>query len=84
MKTLSPTLATHGAGGLTTFCRCCRLDLRHGVVMSLTDLDRDLVFDAVSCMAAAGFTAIEFSCVCHRRTDRGRNPATREHWPLRR
>jgi hypothetical protein len=48
MKTLPPALATHVAGGLTTLCRCWRVDRHDGVVMSFTDFDRDLVFDAVT------------------------------------
>ena len=57
MKTLPPALATHVAGGLTTLCRCWRVDRRDGVVMGFTDFDRDLVFDAVTYKAASGFTA---------------------------
>jgi uncharacterized phage protein (TIGR02218 family) len=33
------------------------VDRRDGVVMGFTDFDRDLVFDAVTCKAASGFTA---------------------------
>jgi uncharacterized phage protein (TIGR02218 family) len=51
MKTLPPALATHIAGGLTTLCRCWRVDRRDGVVMGFTD------FDAVTYKAASGFTA---------------------------
>jgi uncharacterized phage protein (TIGR02218 family) len=50
-------LATHVAGGLTTLCRCWWVDRREGVVMSFTDFDRDLVFDAITYKAASGFTA---------------------------
>lgn len=57
MKTLPPALATHVAGGLTTLCRCWRVDRRDGLVMGFTDFDRDLVFDAVTYKAASGFTA---------------------------
>lgn len=57
MKTLPPALAAHVAGGLTTLCRFCRVDRRDGVVIGSTDFDCDLVFDAVTCKAASGFTA---------------------------
>jgi uncharacterized phage protein (TIGR02218 family) len=57
MKTLPPALAAHLTGGLTTLCRCWRLDRRDGVVMGFTDFDRDLAFDAVTYKAASGFTA---------------------------
>lgn len=57
MKTLPTALAAHVTGELTTLCRCWRVDRRDGVVMSFTDFDRDLVFDAVTYKAASGFTA---------------------------
>jgi uncharacterized phage protein (TIGR02218 family) len=57
MKTFPPALAAHVAGGLTTLCRCWRLNRRDGVIMGFTDFDRDLVFDAVTYKAASGFTA---------------------------
>ena len=57
MKTLPPALAAHVAGGLTTLCRCWRVERRDGIVMGFTDFDRDLVFDAVTYKAASGFTA---------------------------
>ena len=57
MKTFPPALASHLAGGLTTLCRCWRLDRRDGVILGFTDFDRDLVFDAIIYRAASGFTA---------------------------
>jgi uncharacterized phage protein (TIGR02218 family) len=61
MKTLPPALVSHVAGGLTTLCRCWRINRRDGVVMGFTDGDRDLAFDLVTYKAATGFaaTAIE-------------------------
>ena len=35
MKTLPPAFANHVAGGLTTLCRCWRVDRRDGVVMAI-------------------------------------------------
>lgn len=57
MKTLPPALAAHLTGGLTTLCRCWRVDRHDGVIMGFTDFDRDLAFDGVSYRAASGFTA---------------------------
>lgn len=57
MKTLPPALAAHLTGGLTTLCRCWRVDRRDGVAMGFTDFDRDLAFDSVTYKAASGFTA---------------------------
>lgn len=57
MKTLPPALAAHVAGGLTTLCRCWRVDRRDGAIMGFTDFDRDLAFDGVTYRAASGFTA---------------------------
>ena len=57
MKTLDSGLATHVAGGLTTLCRCWRIERKDGVVMGFTDHDRDLSFDGVTYQAASGFTA---------------------------
>jgi hypothetical protein len=54
MKILHPVLATHIASGLSTFCRCGRVDRRGGLVMGLTDFDCDLAFDAVTYKAALG------------------------------
>lgn len=57
MKTLPPALANHFVGGLTTLCRCWRVQRRDSVVLGFTDFDRDLAFDGVTYKAASGFTA---------------------------
>jgi hypothetical protein len=57
MKTLRAGLANHLAGGLTTLCRCWRIERRDGVMMGFTDFDCDLMFDGVTYSAASGFTA---------------------------
>jgi uncharacterized phage protein (TIGR02218 family) len=59
MKTLDAGLAAHVAGGLTTLCRCWRVDRKDGVIMGFTDHDRDLAFDGTTFEAATGFTATE-------------------------
>jgi uncharacterized phage protein (TIGR02218 family) len=48
MKTFSPALAAHLAGGVTTLCTCWRVTRGDGVVLGFTDHDRAIVFDAVS------------------------------------
>jgi uncharacterized phage protein (TIGR02218 family) len=57
MKTLDPGLAEHVAGGVTTLCRCWRLERKDGTVVGFTDHDGDLVFDELTYAAASGFTA---------------------------
>lgn len=57
MKTLSPSLAAHLAGGATTLCHCWLVTRKDGQVMGFTDHDRDVTIDAVTYKAATGFTA---------------------------
>jgi uncharacterized phage protein (TIGR02218 family) len=57
VKSLSPGLAAHLAGGVTTLCRCWRVERKDGAVMGFTDHDRDLAFDSLTYRAATGFTA---------------------------
>lgn len=59
MKTLPAALATHLASRATTMCWCWRLTRRDGVRLGFTDHDHDLIFDATTFEAAAGFTASE-------------------------
>lgn len=61
MKSLSPGLAAHLAGGVTTLCRCWRLERKDGTVMGFTDHDRDLAFDSVTYRAASGFHDMEMA-----------------------
>jgi len=48
MKTFSPALAAHLAGGATTLSTCWRVTRSDGVVLGFTDHDRTIVFDSVS------------------------------------
>jgi uncharacterized phage protein (TIGR02218 family) len=48
MKTFSPALAAHLAGGATTLCTCWRVIRGGGVVLGFTDHDRAIEFDSVS------------------------------------
>lgn len=57
MKQLSPGLAAHLAGGVTTLAWCWKLTRRDGVSLGFTEHDGDLTFDAVTYEAACGFTA---------------------------
>jgi uncharacterized phage protein (TIGR02218 family) len=59
MRVLPAGLAAHLETGTTTLCWCWRLTRRDGVKQGFTDHDRDLVFDATTFEAAAGFEASE-------------------------
>jgi len=59
MKSLSPELQAHLAGGATTLCWCWRLTRADAVQLGFTDHDRDVTFDGTTFEAAAGFTASE-------------------------
>jgi uncharacterized phage protein (TIGR02218 family) len=63
MKDISPSLAEHLAGEVTTLATCWKLKRRDNTVLGFTNLDRDLVVDGVTYKAATGFTpsAIENS-----------------------
>ena len=55
MKTLSPALAAHIDGEVTTLATCWRLERADGWVRGFTDHDRNLVFDGLAYTAATGF-----------------------------
>jgi uncharacterized phage protein (TIGR02218 family) len=59
MRTIDPDLAAHLAGGVTTLCRCWRLERADGVVLGFTDHDRDISFDGVVYEPESGFDASE-------------------------
>ncbi len=50
-------LNAHLATGLTTVCRCWRVDRRDGMVLGFTDHDRDLAFSGLVYRAETGMTA---------------------------
>lgn len=56
MKTISPALASHLAGEVTTLATCWKLTRRDSTVLGYTDHDRDIVFESVTYKAATGFT----------------------------
>jgi uncharacterized phage protein (TIGR02218 family) len=65
MKTLTPALAAHLQGEVTTLATCWKLTRRDGVVMGFTDHDTDVVVAGQNFIAATGMTA---SAVSHSNT----------------
>lgn len=55
MKTLSPALAAHIAGEVTTLATCWRLERADGWVRGFTDHDQDLSVDGLVYTASTGF-----------------------------
>lgn len=47
MKSFSPSLSAHLAGGCTTLCFCWRVTRRDGMVLGFTDHDRTITFEDV-------------------------------------
>lgn len=56
MKNISPALAAHIAGEVTTLATCWKLTRRDGATLGFTDHDRDITFETVTYRAATGFT----------------------------
>ena len=56
MKSVSPTLASHLAGYVTTLATCWRITRTDGVVFRFTDHDRDLVVEGEVYEASAGYS----------------------------
>src|SRR5689334_1617602 len=56
MKQISPALASHLAGEVTTLASCWKLTRRDSIMQGYTDHDRDIVFSGVTYKAATGFT----------------------------
>ncbi len=59
MRTLSPGLAAHLAGGVTTLCRCWKVTRNDLSVLGFTDHDRALSFDGIDYEPESGFDASE-------------------------
>ncbi len=59
MRTLSPGLAAHLAGGVTTLCRCWTVTRSDGSVLGFTDHDRALSFDGTTFEPESGLDASE-------------------------
>lgn len=56
---ISPELAAHLEGEVTTLCHCWRLTRRDGTVMGFTDHDREIVADGTIFRPESGLTASE-------------------------
>jgi hypothetical protein len=54
MKTISPELAQHLAGEVTTLATCWKIARRDDAVLGFTDHIRDLEIDGVTYRAASG------------------------------
>lgn len=59
MRSISPALADHLRGGVTTLARCWVLTRADGLVQGFTDHDRDLAFDGITFAANTGLEAAE-------------------------
>ena len=59
MRILSPDLAAHLTGGVTTLCRCWTVTRSDGSVLGFTDHDRALAFDDVDYEPESGLDASE-------------------------
>jgi uncharacterized phage protein (TIGR02218 family) len=59
VRTVPAALQAKLDAGVTTLCRCWILRRRDGVVLGLTDHDRDLDIEATVCRAGTGFAAAE-------------------------
>jgi uncharacterized phage protein (TIGR02218 family) len=57
VKTLSPALAAHLAGGVTTMAYCWRITRRDAEVLGFTEHDENIVCDGTAFEATSGLTA---------------------------
>jgi uncharacterized phage protein (TIGR02218 family) len=56
MKQITPELAAHIAGEVTTLATCWKLTRRDTTVLGFTDHDQDIVFSGLTYKASTGFT----------------------------
>jgi uncharacterized phage protein (TIGR02218 family) len=59
MRDISPALQAHLDAGVTTLCRCWRLERNDGVVLGFTDHDQALTFGGTAYEPATGLDASE-------------------------
>jgi uncharacterized phage protein (TIGR02218 family) len=59
MRTIDPALQAHLDAGVTTLCRCWRLERSDGAVLGFSDHDRDVAFAGDAYEPATGFDASE-------------------------
>ncbi|MDA0307504.1 MAG: DUF2163 domain-containing protein [Proteobacteria bacterium] len=56
MRTISPGLEAHFAGGLTTLATCWHITRADGMDLGFTDHDQSIIFDGLEYDSIAGFT----------------------------
>jgi uncharacterized phage protein (TIGR02218 family) len=56
MRTISPGLEAHFAGGLTTLATCWHITRTDGMELGFTDHDQSIIFDGLEYDSIAGFT----------------------------
>lgn len=61
MKTVSPALAAHLAGEVTTLATCWRVQRTDGAIYGFTDHDRDLVVAGVTYVSSSGYARAAIS-----------------------
>jgi uncharacterized phage protein (TIGR02218 family) len=59
MRIIPPALQAKLDSGVTTLCRCWRVQRRDGVVMGFTDHDQDVVLDSLTCRAGTRLSSSE-------------------------
>jgi uncharacterized phage protein (TIGR02218 family) len=59
MRTIPSALQAKLDSGVTTLCRCWRIERRDGVLLGFTDHDEDVMLDALTCRAGTGFSGSE-------------------------
>ncbi len=57
MKNLDPNITNHLLGDVTTLALCWKLTLKNGTILTFTDHDVDLLFDALTYKATTGFSS---------------------------
>lgn len=61
MKTISDEFSSRLSGGVVTLCLCWRLTRQDGLVLGLTDHDRDVLVDGVTYVPGAAVEAGKFT-----------------------
>src|SRR5262245_14438687 len=59
MRPIPPALQAKLDSGVTTLCRCWRIERRDGAVLGFTDHDEDVWLDGLQCRAGTGRTGSE-------------------------
>ena len=59
MRSIPSALQAKLDSGVTTLCRCWKLQRRDGLIMGFTDHDQDIVLDGLTFLAGTGLSATE-------------------------